>query len=526
MTISYNADVLSSTSGTFFKLLLRWRGSLWKSIYREMCWWLICYFAISIVYRFMLSNDQRIVFEDIAHFFYKYIDFIPLTFMLGFFVTFVVNRWNEIFKHIGWIDNPALFIAAYVRGTDEKTRMLRRTVVRYLVLNQALVFRDISMPVRKRFPTIDTLVAAGLLMEHEKQAFDDIQIPYEKYWLPTQWAWALLHEARTQGKIASDSFLQAIFDKIWIYRSGLATLCNYDWVPVPLVYPQVVFLSVRCYFVLCLMGRQYIASERDLANNSPIDLVFPIMTALQLVFYMGWMKVAEALLNPFGEDDDDFECNWLLDRNLTVGLTIADDAYDKPPSIMKDVFWSDKNIEPLYSAESALRPLNPLVGSVADVDIAKEAKEVVMVPYPVDGEETPNDEKTIVPIDRNCASRLSGVSSIRGGQPKRQLTLVMKRTFSRFKSRDRQPSVAPDEYSNKPPMQPPSPTSIEIGDLSSISSSVHSIVDELAAETLRLPSENDEANGPPPSPRLLHRVSEEESDTQSLRASRDDPMAG
>lgn len=49
------------------------------------------------------------------------------------------------------------------------------------------------------------------------------------------------------------------------------------------------------------------------------------MTVLQFVFYMGWMKVAEALLNPFGEDDDDFECNWLLDRNLTVGhLSVRD----------------------------------------------------------------------------------------------------------------------------------------------------------------------------------------------------------
>lgn len=42
------------------------------------------------------------------------------------------------------------------------------------------------------------------------------------------------------------------------------------------------------------------------------------MTVLQFIFYMGWLKVAEAMLNPFGEDDDDFECNFLLDKNLTV----------------------------------------------------------------------------------------------------------------------------------------------------------------------------------------------------------------
>ena len=36
-----------------------------------------------------------------------------------------------------------------------------------------------------------------------------------------------------------------------------------------------------------------------------------------------FLKVAEALLNPYGEDDEDFECNWLVDRHLQWSYMVS-----------------------------------------------------------------------------------------------------------------------------------------------------------------------------------------------------------
>lgn len=69
---------------------------------------------------------------------------------------------------------------------------------------------------------------------------------------------------------------------------------------------QVVTLAVYTYFLISLIGRQ------------SLIIYFPILTVLEYFFYVGWLKVAEILINPFGDDDDDFEIFWMIDRHVQV----------------------------------------------------------------------------------------------------------------------------------------------------------------------------------------------------------------
>ena len=59
MTISYQRDVASSTAGGFTRLLFKWKGSLYKLIYRELLLFLSSYILLSLIYRQLLTENQK-----------------------------------------------------------------------------------------------------------------------------------------------------------------------------------------------------------------------------------------------------------------------------------------------------------------------------------------------------------------------------------------------------------------------------------------------------------------------------------
>nr|XP_035966274.1 bestrophin-3 isoform X4 [Halichoerus grypus] len=210
MTVTYSSKVANATFFGFHRLLLKWRGSIYKLLYREFIVFAVFYTAISLVYRLLLTGAQKRYFEKLSIYCDRYAEQIPVTFVLGFYVTLVVNRWWNQFVNLPWPDRLMFLISSSVHGRDEHGRLLRRTLMRYVNLTSLLIFRSVSTAVYKRFPTMDHVVEAGFMTTDERKLFDHLKSPHLKYWVPFIWFGNLAAKARKEGRIRDSVDLQSL----------------------------------------------------------------------------------------------------------------------------------------------------------------------------------------------------------------------------------------------------------------------------------------------------------------------------
>ncbi|XP_054635055.1 bestrophin-2 [Dunckerocampus dactyliophorus] len=372
MTVTYTARVANARFCGFSKLLLVWKGSIYKVLYKEFLAFFAMYTAISITYRFFLPDDQKRYFEKLAIYCNHYASLIPMSFVLGFYVTLVVNRWWNQYTSIPLPDQLMCVLSGGLQGSDERGRLLRRTMMRYASLSALLILRSVSTAVFKRFPTMDHVVEAGFMTREERKKFEGLHSPYNKYWIPCVWFTNLAAVARCEGRIKDDHTLKLLLEELNVFRGKCSMLFHYDMISVPLVYTQVVTLAVYSFFLVCLIGRQFLDPDQGYPGHD-LDLYVPIFTLLQFFFYAGWLKVAEQLINPFGEDDDDFETNWLIDRNFQVSMMAVDEMYGDLPMMERDRYWNDSNPRPPYTAATLFVLRKPsFQGSTFDMAIPKE----------------------------------------------------------------------------------------------------------------------------------------------------------
>jgi hypothetical protein len=60
MTIRYQTKVANASFTGLSKLLLRWKGSVYKLMFRELFVFAFLYAVVSVIYRLALNQEQRL----------------------------------------------------------------------------------------------------------------------------------------------------------------------------------------------------------------------------------------------------------------------------------------------------------------------------------------------------------------------------------------------------------------------------------------------------------------------------------
>jgi hypothetical protein len=59
MTVTYSLNVANARLCGFSKLLLRWKGSIYKLLYREILIFTGLYYGLNLSYRYLLNDSQK-----------------------------------------------------------------------------------------------------------------------------------------------------------------------------------------------------------------------------------------------------------------------------------------------------------------------------------------------------------------------------------------------------------------------------------------------------------------------------------
>lgn len=339
MTVTYQKDVEPTSFGTFWSAIFRWKGSIYQMLIRHLLMYIFVYIIISLIYHLILPSfpDAKFSFEQFCLSCKNHTRFIPLTFLLGFYVSQVFSRWWMQFTSLCGPDTIAMKLALYCPG--EKARELKRTFMRYINAAFVITLRAVSKRASHRFPDLASMVKEGYLTEYEKDQIEKLDKSFggrhNLHWYPTLMANIVMRKMYDEGFFPGEGSFRDLSSQVANFNSANGKITVIAWVNMPLAYTQMVTIAVEAYFVLILFARQVLVPSSEnyeilgLKPNQQTEWYTVIIVLFEFFFYQGWLKVAESMFNPWGEDDDDFEVGYLMDRHLDVSMFTVDFDYIK-----------------------------------------------------------------------------------------------------------------------------------------------------------------------------------------------------
>ena len=258
-----------------------------------------------------------------------------LTFLVGFYVAFVVRTWWQQARLFPTTDKASLGMGSFIwvdSGIDESQvnvkvgrkivtlMQLKKDIMRLLLLSYAMCFCRISVRLKSKLPSAQDFIDKRLLTEKEYKL---LKTKTKDGWL-IKWATPQLWVNRLACNVENKKSLQDLnpniknVDKyvkikepkeigiaLFKFKDDLQRLSNTYNFRIPSMMRQVILIALYFYIMLGAVAGQGNIFHLDNKMSLIQKLVsnFPLYYCVKHLLIIGWLKTATDLQNPFGEDE-------------------------------------------------------------------------------------------------------------------------------------------------------------------------------------------------------------------------------
>lgn len=205
----------------------------------------------------------------------------------------------------------------------------RVQLVRWLNLSHAIVVGEVYEGKPNNFYPLDKLVSTGLVKDIELSFLKE-QNSRWKYVAPLVWFGDFMAELRDNEIFGvDDACINQVAPHILNIRNSLERLYRARDEPIPLVYKQLVNITVRFYLLILLIdavlfeiSRVGLDTEASLNRGSfTVILVY----TFEYFLFVGWLMVADIVGNPFRRWADELEWNDYVTRTNVSSFLFSSD---------------------------------------------------------------------------------------------------------------------------------------------------------------------------------------------------------
>ena len=247
-----------------------------------------------------------------------------LTFLLGFYVSFIFRRWWNQVSRVPTIDPCCLLLQGLLWCDPEKgednvfvkegvsVTRFKQTVARYCLLSWTMCMSMLSPPLYEKFKTPQDFHDHKLLTHEEyiklktkSETGDGWKV---KWAVPLIWANTLLCDASTKPK---DAEFFKVKDAKEILRPmaelqrKLEFVSRYADNRIPPMVGQAIRLCTLFWFFMGIFSSQGLLQAQEDKITLPVALLFnfPLTHCIKYILVFSWLLVATYLENPFGYDE-------------------------------------------------------------------------------------------------------------------------------------------------------------------------------------------------------------------------------